>query len=257
MTDQQQHAPAPPEDGHSVRSSAPGISDQEAWAGLEARLAPLDALVPPRPPGWRVATLGAVTLAGVVVSSFVGLFGAVTLERLLIPDTDAAALAHGVALGAFVVAWGILSLGILAAAARITLGPAATLGRRDLAVAGLVLLLLGGWMIGLHAWVVGIAGYVELDLIGRGTYVWPAVVVLVAVALAAVRLTRGRVALGLLGLAALAIAALAVETLRSALGAIADGDVSPPGIAVGVLSAAQLAALAGWWWLTARGRFSG
>ncbi|MEX1156831.1 MAG: hypothetical protein WED12_06640, partial [Chloroflexota bacterium] len=158
------------------------------------------------------------------------------------------------ALGGFVVAWGLLSLGFLAASARVTLGRAATLGRRDFAAAGIVLLLLGGWTIGLHAWVVGVAGYVELDLIRRGTYVWPAVVVLVTIALSAIRLTRGWIALTLLGLGALAIAVLAVETLRNGLGAMADGDVSAAGIVVGILSVGQLAVLAGWWWMTARVR---
>jgi hypothetical protein len=230
--------------------------DEENWAMLEQKLAPLDALVPAQPPAWRVATLGVATLAGVAAASIVSLFGVVTLERLLIPGADAADFAHGVALGAFVVAWGLLSLGFLAAAARVALGRPATLGRLDLAAAAIVLVMLGGWTIGLHTWVVGVAGYVELDLIGRGTYVWPAVVVLVTIALAAMRLTRGWVALALLGLAALAIAGLAVETLRNGLGAIADGNVSAPGTVVGVLSIAQLAVLAGWWWVTARGRLA-
>lgn len=230
--------------------------DEENWAMLEQKLAPLDALVPAQPPAWRVATLGVATLAGVAAASVVSLIGAVTLERLLVPGADAADLAHGVALGTFVVAWGLLSLAILAAAARVTLGRPATLGRRDLVVASIVLLLLGGWTIGLHAWVVGVAGYVELDLIHPGTYIWPAVVVLVTIALAAMRLTRGRIALTLLGLSALAIAALALETLRNGLGAIADGNVSAPGTLVGILSVAQLAVLAGWWWATARIRLA-
>ena len=80
---------------------------------------------------------------------------------------------------------------------------------------------------------------------------------LVTIVLAAVPLTRGRIALGLLGLAALANGALLVETFQNGLGAIADGDVSGPGLAVGILSVAQLAVLGGWWWVTARGRLAG
>ena len=71
-----------------------------------------------------------------------------------------------------------------------TLGRGATLARGDLAAAGLVLLLQGGWTWALHAWVVGIAGYVELDLDHRGTYLWPAVVVLVTIVVGSGAATR-------------------------------------------------------------------
>ena len=224
---------------------------------LEARLAPTEALVPRAVPPWRAAALGVVTLAGVAAASLVALAAVSTLERSLIPDGDASDIGHGVALGVFVVVWGLLSLGFLAGAARVTLGRAAGLGRRDHSTAGLVLLLQGGWTTALHAWVYGVAGPGEPDLVHLGTSVWPAVVVLVTIVLAAVRLTRGRIALGLLGFAALAIGALAVETFQNGLGAIADGDVSGPGLAVGILSVAQLAVLGGWWWMTARGRLAG
>ncbi len=213
-------------------------------------------LVPRAVPPWRAAALGVVTLAGVAAASLVALVAVITLERWLTPDGVAADIGHGVALGAFVVVWGLLSLGFLGGAAQATLGRAAALGRRDLAAAGVVLLLLGGWTIGLHAWVVGETEYFEFDLVQPGTYVWPAVVVLVTIALAAVRLTRGRIALALLGFAALAIGALLVETFQNGLGAIADGDVSAAGLAVGILSAAQLAVLGRWWWVTARGRLA-
>ena len=191
---------------------------------------------------------------GVVAASLVALVAVTSVERLLIPDGDAADLGHGVALGVFVLVWGLLSLALLAAAARLTLGRAATLARVDLAAAGLVLLLQAGWTTALHAWV---AGYVELDLVRPGTYLWPAIVVLATLALVAVRLSRGRIALGLLGFAGLAAAVLFVETFRNALGAIADGDVSGAGLAVGILSVAQLAVLGRWWWVTARGRLMG
>lgn len=201
---------------------------------------------------WRAAALGVVTIGGVVAASLVALVAVMTLERWLVPNGDAAEAGHGVALGAFVLVWGLLSLGVLAGAARVMLGPDATLARGDLAAAGLVLLLQGGWTSALHAWVVGIAGYVELDLVGRGTYLWPALVVLVTIALAAVRLARGRIAPALLGFAALAIGAMFVESVQDGLGAIADGDVSGAGLAIGILSAAQLIVLGCWWWVAAR-----
>ncbi len=228
------------------------VADEEGLDHLEVRLAPLGALAPRAVPPWRAAALGVVTLAGVVAASLVALVAVMTLERWLVPNGDAAEVGHGVALGAFVLVWGLLSLGVLAGAARVTLGRGATLARGDLAAAGLVLLLQGGWTSALHAWVVGIAGYVELDLVSRGTYLWPAVVVLVTIALAAVRLTRGRIAPVLLGFAALAIGAIFVETVQNGLGAIADGDVSGAGLAIGILSAAQLTVLGCWWWVAAR-----
>lgn len=235
----------------------PTIADEDAWVDLEARLAPLEILVPRSVPPWRGAALGVLTLVGVGISSLLALVAAVTIERWLIPNGDAADASHGVALGGFVVVWGLLSLGLLAGAARLTLGRGSTLARGDLAIAGLVLLLLGGWTVALHAWNVGVAGYVEPDLVGRGTLLWPGIVVYLMVALAAVRLTRQRIALALLVLVALAITALVVETLGNGLGALADGDVSQAGVTVGVLSVAQLAVLGSWWWRTVRTRFPG
>lgn len=205
-----------------------------------------------RLPPWRAAALGVLILGGVVAASLVALVAVMTLERWLVPDGDAAEAGHGVALGAFVLVWGLFSLGVLAGEARVMLGRGATLARGDLAAAGLVLLLLGGWTWALHAWVVEIAGYVELDLVGRGTYLWPVVVVLITIALVAVRLARGRIAPVLLGFAALAIGAIFVESVQNALGAIADGDVSRTGLAIGILSAAQLTVLGCWWWVAAR-----
>lgn len=235
----------------------PTIADEDAWVDLEARLAPLEILVPRSVPPWRGAALGVLTLVGVGILSLLALVAAVTIERWLIPNGDAADASHGVALGGFVVVWGLLSLGLLAGAARLTLGRGSTLARGDLAIAGLVLLLLGGWTVALHAWNVGVAGYVEPDLVGRGTLLWPGIVVYLMVALAAVRLTRQRIALALLVLVALAITALVVETLGNGLGALADGDVSQAGVTVGVLSVAQLAVLGSWWWRTVRTRFPG
>lgn len=235
----------------------PTIADEDAWVDLEARLAPLEILVPRSVPPWRGAALGVLTLVGVGILSLLALVAAVTIERWLIPNGDAADASHGVALGGFVVVWGLLSLGLLAGAARLTLGRGSTLARGDLAIAGLVLLLLGGWTVALHAWNVGVAGYVEPDLVGRGTLLWPGIVVYLMVALAAVRLTRQRIALALLVLVALAITALVVETLGNGLGALADGDVSQAGVTVGVLSVAQLAVLGSWWWRTVRTRFRG
>lgn len=233
------------------------LATEEAWADLAARLAPLDAVVPHTVPPWRAAALGVLTLVGVLAASLMALVAVMSVERWLIPDGDAADPGHGVALGVFVLAWGLLSLGLLAGAARLTLGRAATLARGDLAAAGLVLLLQTGWTFALHAWLVGVAGYVELNLVRPGTYLWPAIVVLATLALAAVSLSRGRLALGLLGFAGLAAAVLLVETVRNGLGAIADGEVSGAGLAVGILSVAQLAVLGRWWWVTARGRLVG
>lgn len=236
---------------------AASAADGEARAGLQARRAPLDALVPRPVPPWRFAALGAVTLVGVLATGVVALVAVVTLEHWLIPNGDAADVSHGVALGGSTLVWGLLSLGLLAGATRVTLGHAATLGHGDLATAGLVLLLQAGWMIALHAWVVGAVGYVEFDLVHPGTSLWPGVVLLVTMALAAVRLARGRTALGLLWFAGLAIAGLFVETFQNGRGAIADGDVSQAGLAVGILSIVQLAVLGWWWRRTVRTRRAG
>jgi len=236
-----------------TRPRAAAAADEDAWADLEARLAPLDVLVPRAVPPWRGAALGALSLLGVAAASLVALFGVTTVERTLMPQGDAVGLGHGVALGAFVLAWGAISLGVLAVAVRLMLGRAGTLGQRDLGVAALVLLLQAGWVVALHAWNVGVAGYVEPDLIGRGTFLWPVNVVCITVALTAVRLARHRVALALWVLIALAIATLVAETVSNGLGALADGEVSGAGIAVGALSAAQLLVLGWWWWVAGRG----
>jgi len=196
-----------------------------------------------------------VAVLGVFAASVVALLGVVSLEHLLLPEADAADLTHGVALGIAMAAWGVVSLGVLAAAARGILGRAVVLGRRDVVVAGVLLLLLAGWTTGLHAWVVGVAGYVELDLIARSTYVWPLVVVLATVALVGVRFTRGVVTVAVLALVALAISSISVETILNTLGAVADGDVSGAGFAVGLLSAAQIVVLALWFASTIWSRY--
>lgn len=242
----------PVDDGHSRPAADPSarsdraIATNDEWGQLEQRLAPLEALVPAEAPQWRAAALGGVAVLGVFLTSVIALLGVVSVERLLVPAGDAADLSHGIALGVAVAAWGALSLGVLAVTARWLLGRAASLGHRDMALAAVVLVLLAGWTVGLHAWVVRVAGYVELDLISRSTYVWPLVVVLATVALAAVRFTRGRVAVGVLVLVALSIALVFVETIRNGMGAIADGDVSAAGVAVGLLSIAQIAVLLTW-----------
>jgi hypothetical protein len=234
-----------------------GTRSEDRWGELEARLAPLEALVPEQAPPWRAAALGVVAVVGVFAASIVALLGVVSLEHLLLPEADAADLTHGVALGIAVAAWGVLSLGVLAGAARAILGRAAVMKRRDVLVAGVLLVLLAGWTAGLHAWVVGVAGYVELDLIARTTYVWPLVVVLATVALAGARFTRGAVTVGVLALVALALLAITIETIRNAFGAIADGDVSGAGVVVGVISVAQIAVLAAWFASTVRNRYWG
>jgi len=258
MTQPTEPRPTVADEGRPPPSSAADIvADEDAWVDLAGGLAPLGILVPRSVPPWRGAALGVLTLIGVGISSLLALAAVATIERWLIPNGDAADASHGVALGGSVVVGGLLSLGLLAGVARLTLGRGSTLARGDVAIAGLVLLLLGGWTIALHAWNVGVAGYVEPDLIGRGTLLWPGMVVYLTVALAAVRLTRQRTALALLVLVALAITALFVETLCNGLGALADGDVSQAGVAVGVLSATQLAVLGSWWWRTLRTRFRG
>ncbi len=222
---------------------------------LQERLAPLEALVPEHAPPWRAAALGAVVVLGVFGASVIALFGVVSIERLLVPAGDAADLTHGVALGIAMAGWGVLSLGVLAAAARRILGRGASLGRRDVLVAAVLFVLLAGWTTGLHAWVVGVAGYVELDLIARSTYVWPLVVVLATVALVGVRFTRGAVTVGVLALVGMSISAISVETIRNALGAAADGDVSGAGVAVGLLSIAQIVVVLIWFAATVRDRY--
>jgi hypothetical protein len=179
-------------------------------------------------------------------ASLVSRLAVLGIEHLLFPANDAADFTHGAALGIAVAAWGVLSLAVLGGAARWMLGRAASLGRRDVVVAGVVLVLLAAWTTGLHAWVVGVVGYVELDLISRSTYVWPLIVVLVTVALVGVRFTRGRVTVVVLALAALAIVAISIETVRNASGAVADSEVSSAGIAVGLLSVAQIVVLCAW-----------
>lgn len=227
-------------------------ANEAARAGLEAKPAVRDPLPARAMMPWLATVLGVAALAGVAVAGLGALFAVVTIEHWLIPNGDAADASHGVALGVANLAWGLLSLGLLAGAARVILGRAATLGRGDVATGGVVLLLQAGWTTGLHAWIVGVAGYVELQLVQPGTYAWPLIVMLVTVALTAVRLSPGRIAAVLLGFAALAIGALLVETLQNGLGAIADGDVSAPGVAVGILSAAQMVVLGVWWWRTVR-----
>jgi hypothetical protein len=92
------------------------MGPDDAWGELEQRLAPLEALVPEHAPPWRAAALGAVAVLGVLGASVVALLGVVSIERLLVPAGDAADLTHGVALGIAMAAWGLLSLGVLAAA---------------------------------------------------------------------------------------------------------------------------------------------
>lgn len=223
------------------------LEPERASAALRRHLAQLDALVPERAPAWRPAALGAVALVGVAATMVPAALATMLVERLLVADRDAADVVHGMALGAFVVLWGTFALLILRLAARISIGRGAAIAGRDLMAAGVVLLLVGLWVVALHAWNVGVAGYVEIDLIGRGTYIWPAVVVSLVVALAAARLADRRVAIVLGLIAGLGIAALLFEMIINVLGASADGDVSAAGLVVGVLSALQLFALVGWW----------
>lgn len=250
-----------PDDGRGRPAREPSerrdvaVGPVDPWAELEERLAPLEALLPEHAPPWRAAALGAVAVLGVFGASFIALFGVVTIERLLVPAADAADLTHGVALGIAMACWGVLSLGVLAAAARRILGRAASLGRRDVLVAAVLFVLLAGWTTSLHAWVVGVAGYVELGLIARPTYVWPLVVVLATVALVGARFTRGAVTVGVLALVGLAISAISAETIQNALGAVEDGDVSGAGLAVGLLSIAQIVVLLIWFAATVRDRY--
>lgn len=228
--------------------------DEQGWRALTRHLEPLDALVPGSVPAWRPATLGVTALVGVAAAMLPAALAIMLVERLLLPDRDASEAAHGIALGVFVVLWGVLALAVLAVAARLTIGRGAAIARPDLALAAAVLLMQGAWVAALHAWNVGVAGRVELDLIGRGTYLWPAAVVSLVVMLAAARLTSRPVALVLTSMVAIGVAALVLQTLSNARGAIADGHVSDAGLAVGVLSALQLVLLAAWWWDVLRPR---
>jgi len=253
----------PVDDGRGLPAPEPAersdgaMGPDEQWGELEERLAPLEALVPEHAPQWHAAALGSVAVLGVFGASYIALLGVISIERLLVPAGDAADLTHGVALGIAMAGWGVLSLGALAAAARLILGRAASLGRRDVLVAAVLFVLLAGWTTSLHAWVVGVAGYVELGLIARSTYVWPLVLVLATVALVGIRFTRGTVTVAVLALVALAISAIIVETLLNAVGAVADGDVSGAGVAVGILSVAQIAVLVIWFAGTVRARYRG
>jgi hypothetical protein len=228
----------------------------DGWEAIERRLAPLETLVPPEPPPWRIGALALTTIIGVGVAGLVSLLGVVSLEHVLFPQADAAGLTHGIALGVSVAVGGGLSLLILGVAARVTVGRAAQIDRRDLALASVVFALLAAWTVALHAWVVIVAGYVELDLIGLGTRAFDGIVVLVTVALVAAPLTRGRATVAVLAATTIAIAALILETISNAFGAIADGEVSAAGVAVGTLSAILILVLSAWAIATARARFA-
>ncbi len=244
---------SPPAD--TTRPKLP--SDREdAWEATERRLAPLESLVPPEPPPWRVGALALTTLIGAGVAGLVSLLAVVSLEHVLFPQADAAELTHGIALGVSVAVGGALSLLILGVAARITVGRAARLDRRDLALAAVVFALLAAWTVALHAWVVGVAGYVELGLIHLGTRAFAGIVVLVTVALVAAPLTRARATVAVLAATTMGIGALILETISNAFGAIADGDVSAAGVAVGTLSAILILVLSAWAIATARARFA-
>lgn len=236
--------PTPPSDG------------DDAWEAIERRLAPLESLVPPEPPPWRVGALALTTVIGVGVAGLVSLLAVVSLEHLLFPQADAAELTHGIALGVSVAVAGALSLLILGVAARVTVGRAARLDRRDLALAAVVFALLAAWTVALHAWVVGVAGYVELDLVSLGTRAFAGIAVLVTVALVAAPLTRARATVAVLAATTMGIAALIFETSSNAFGAIADGEVSAAGVALGTLSAILILVLSAWAIATARARFS-
>lgn len=228
------------------------LDAEDAWVRLNRRLEPLNAVVPASIPSWRPATLGFLAMAGVALTMVPAALVMMLIERWL--TVDAEQPAHGVALGAFVFLWGLLSLALLSTAARLTIGRAGQLARRDLALAGAVLLAQGAWVAALHAWNVGVAGKVELDLIGRGTYVWPAVVIFLVVILPAVRLVGRRLAAALLVVTGIGILLLLFETISNALGAVADGEVSAGGVAVGVLSTVLLMFLCYWWWNALRPR---
>lgn len=235
--------PSPPSDG------------EEAWEAMERRLAPLESLLPPEPPPWRIGALALTTLIGVAVAGLVSLLAVVSLEHLLFPEADASELTHGIALGLSVAVGGGLSLLILGVAARVTVGRAAQLDRRDLALAAVVFALLAAWTVALHAWVVGVAGYVEIDLVRLGTRAFSTIAVLVTVALVAAPLTRAKATVAVLAATTLGIAALLLETISNAFGAIADGEVSAAGIALGVLSAVVILLLSAWTIATVRARF--
>jgi hypothetical protein len=240
-------------DAPSADTTSP---EREAWEAIERRLAPLENLVPPEPPPWRIGALALTTIVGVGVAGLASLLGVVSLEHVLFPQADAADLTHGVALGLSVAVGGGLSLLLLAAAARVTVGRAARLDWRDVALAAVVFVLLAAWTVALHAWVVGVAGYVELGLISLGTRAFDGIVVLVTVALVATPLTRARATVAVLAAVTIGIGLLTLETISNAFGAIADGDVSAAGLAVGALSVILILVLAGWAIATARARYA-
>jgi hypothetical protein len=244
---------SPPAD---ARMPTPPSDGDDAWEALERRLAPLESLVPPEPPPWRIGALALTTIVGVGVAGLVSLLAVVSLEHVLFPQVDAAELTHAIALGVSVAVGGGLSVMILGVAARVTVGRAAQLDRRDLALAAVVFALLAAWTVALHAWVVGVAGYVELDLISLGTRAFAGLVVLVTVALVATPLTRARATVAVLAAATIGIAALTLETISNALGAFGDGEVSAAGVAVGALSAILVLVLSAWAIATTRARFA-
>jgi hypothetical protein len=244
---------SPPADATIPKSPSDG---DDSWESLERRLAPLERLIPPEPPPWRIAALALTTVIGAGVAALISLLVVVSLEHVLFPQADAADVTHGIALGLSVAVGGGLSLVILWVAARTTVGRAARLDRRDLALASVVFALLAAWTVALHAWVVGVAGYVELDLIGLGTRAFDGIVVLVTVALVATPLTRARATVAVLAATAIGIAALIFETISNALGAVADGEVSAAGLAVGAVSAILILVLSAWAVATAHARFA-
>lgn len=227
--------------------------DDDAWRSLTQRLEPLEALVPDSVPTWRPATMSLLAVLGVALTALPAALPMMLLGRAL--DIPAESAAHGLLIGAWTGLWGFLSLGVLALAARLTIGRAATIARRDLLFGAPVLVIQIAWIAALHAWNVGAAGgRVELDLIARATYFWPLVVIVLVVLLAAIRLCNRQTALILAAITALAIGFLLNETISNAFGALRDGDVAPAGLLVGALSGGQLLLLAVWWLDTASPR---
>lgn len=161
--------------------------------------------------------------------------------------------AHLLALGGLMVVWGALSVVVIAVGARF-LGVRLSLSRRCLAFTAVIVLLLAFWNIALNAWLISKFDHIALDALSPNARLWPAVV-LISVTLSIIaRVVHRDMFPVVLAFAAVSIVALALETASSVAGALENGQVSPTGVVVGVLTVLQVAVLGSWLVVQARER---
>jgi len=203
-------------------------------------------------PFWR--SLALVALVFVAVAATYVPAAVPFLGESLLPPGLRTEVVHLAAIGGWMIVWGMLSLGVVALAARFVFAIRVRVARRDVVLAAVAVLLLAGWQMALMAWLISKFGLIELDALTPFAWLWPAVV-LVSVALSAIaRVVHRDVFTVVLAFAAVSIVALALETASSIAGALEDGRVSPNGMVVGVLTVLQVAVLGSWLVVQARER---